>query len=89
MLSSKGRACKAGARSSRVHPHLAGIVPRRKHSHRRHHQNTGSVERDEVFVPKVGGWVECRGWAEGGAQMGTSHAAPWAQAHSSTQAQSL
>ncbi|KAF5831839.1 fatty acid desaturase, delta-12 [Dunaliella salina] len=24
-----------------------------KHSHRRHHQNTGSTERDEVFVPKV------------------------------------
>jgi hypothetical protein len=25
----------------------------RKHSHRRHHQNTGSITRDEVFVPTV------------------------------------
>ncbi|EMS45906.1 Omega-6 fatty acid desaturase, endoplasmic reticulum isozyme 2 [Triticum urartu] len=24
----------------------------RKHSHRRHHSNTGSLERDEVFVPR-------------------------------------
>lgn len=24
-----------------------------KHSHRRHHSNTGSLERDEVFVPKT------------------------------------
>eukprot|EP00889_Picochlorum_renovo_P003261 jgi/Picre1/30291/NNA_005655.t1 len=24
-----------------------------KHSHRRHHSNTGSVDKDEVFVPKV------------------------------------
>lgn len=26
-----------------------------KHSHRRHHSNTGSVDRDEVFVPPVRG----------------------------------
>jgi omega-6 fatty acid desaturase / acyl-lipid omega-6 desaturase (Delta-12 desaturase) len=33
--------------------HTAMLVPYYswKHSHRRHHSNTGSVERDEVFVP--------------------------------------
>ncbi|XP_047329110.1 delta(12)-fatty-acid desaturase FAD2-like [Impatiens glandulifera] len=34
--------------------HSALLVPffSWKHSHRRHHSNTGSIERDEVFVPK-------------------------------------
>ncbi|KAL0339570.1 UNVERIFIED_CONTAM: Delta(12)-fatty-acid desaturase FAD2 [Sesamum radiatum] len=35
--------------------HSALLVPyfSWKYSHRRHHSNTGSLERDEVFVPKV------------------------------------
>ena len=35
--------------------HTAMLVPYYswKHSHRRHHSNTGSIERDEVFVPAL------------------------------------
>ncbi|CAI9761134.1 unnamed protein product [Fraxinus pennsylvanica] len=44
--------------------HSALLVPyfSWKFSHRRHHSNTGSLERDEVFVPKVKS--EIRGFAK-------------------------
>jgi omega-6 fatty acid desaturase (delta-12 desaturase) len=33
-------------------PVFLAVFGCRKHSHRRHHQNTGNLAKDEVFVPK-------------------------------------
>ena len=49
----RGRRLKLLRPPRPARPALHSAPSRRKHSHRRHHSNTGSLSGDEVFVPPV------------------------------------